>query len=754
MVDLDRIKRNVGKMVDQGAPESDVDAYIAGEGTTVDEVKSFKAAQPDVAVDMAKGFSYGANEGIDATLNMVAAPIRAPINFVSRQLGYGDAIPELELARRANVAGPAETTAGRTAQAVGEVVGGSAAPTAGLLTAGKLAGRGATGILSSYANAPARAVALDATAATGAGLGMSYARENELGPVAEAGAGLVGGFIAPNALNVASRGVNAARGTYGYANRMLTRARNPELAADQDTVDAMLKAGVEPQQLYGQFAPPPSTNLQGRGVNQEKMAEIVSRAGQGEPISDLAREISVAPATLQGYLRQYKQMNPTPRNIADAVQDATNVGAAQPVLRLGRTAYGIANDAEAAGALTTRQNDQYGRSVGIINRAAKNRDYDSTIDAIDDALTTKSKQAYGQAHANAQPFDLLPTIKRYRQQAFESAGQIRENMEKAIDMFFEPVMGPDGKVAKLGQPISDVKRYQAAREGLDHMIETSYHDNKATTLTRKLVGLRKSINAVVRQANPDLAAADDQFSGAKTTQSLLKRGEDLNTRLGSKSDEFFKDYKSLNPEQKEVIRLGFLRSLANKASNPRDGAAVANQFQSPAVRATIRRLFSPDAAPKGATKAQLKQLSSRNKEIRILGEDLIKGLKGEATTTNTLNSITNRGNTQTAPWARDMEVAQQGAELVGDAMTLNWRGVLAKTGRKLATQIGEEQSKRILSNLTETDPSLVLSTLRRLAQQAKTTKERQAYVIALREFGRVGRRSAADFGTAAAVGQD
>ncbi|KAB0680077.1 hypothetical protein [Aureimonas leprariae] len=40
--DLDRIKRNVAKMVDMGAPEGDIDLYIAEEGVTLDAVKAHK----------------------------------------------------------------------------------------------------------------------------------------------------------------------------------------------------------------------------------------------------------------------------------------------------------------------------------------------------------------------------------------------------------------------------------------------------------------------------------------------------------------------------------------------------------------------------------------------------------------------------------------------------------------------------------------------------------------------------------------
>lgn len=42
MADLARIKRNVSKMVGMSAPEADIDAYIASEGVTVDDVRAFK----------------------------------------------------------------------------------------------------------------------------------------------------------------------------------------------------------------------------------------------------------------------------------------------------------------------------------------------------------------------------------------------------------------------------------------------------------------------------------------------------------------------------------------------------------------------------------------------------------------------------------------------------------------------------------------------------------------------------------------
>jgi len=42
--DPERIKRNIKRMVDQGAPEADIDAYLAGEGVTLDELRGGRTA--------------------------------------------------------------------------------------------------------------------------------------------------------------------------------------------------------------------------------------------------------------------------------------------------------------------------------------------------------------------------------------------------------------------------------------------------------------------------------------------------------------------------------------------------------------------------------------------------------------------------------------------------------------------------------------------------------------------------------------
>lgn len=60
--DITRVKRNVAKMVEQGAPERDIDQYIASEGTTIDAIK----AAPSIKMDLS-----ATQAGIAQFVNMV-----------------------------------------------------------------------------------------------------------------------------------------------------------------------------------------------------------------------------------------------------------------------------------------------------------------------------------------------------------------------------------------------------------------------------------------------------------------------------------------------------------------------------------------------------------------------------------------------------------------------------------------------------------------------------------------------------------
>jgi hypothetical protein len=670
-----------------------------------DQFDSYQAKPPESGMDYAEGLARSAAQGATFGFGDELAAGMGSLFGLGPMIGgksYDEILSEVRGQDKAfRERHPVTSTAA-------EIAGGIVAP----LGAAKAIKAAPT-----FLQGAKQSAKIGAGAGAAAGFGHGEGGVGDRVEGATTGA-LVGGTLAPAlthaALPVASRLAGATRDAFNYGGRAIQGVRNPQQAAIDSVADRMVAEGIDPAALRAEIAPKMSSNLVGRNFTEDQLADIVSRGLKGEPTADIGKAYGLHKDTVKSYLDKFREANPTDRNIIDVSKDLVGDGKAAPLSRLGRAAYSLADDGEAAQRLITRQQTQAGRVSNIVDRAGGGRNFDDEIARIDDELGKQSKAAYAQAEANAQPFNLKPVIGKYRRAAFGRAGEIREQMEKAIDGFFEPVMGPKGTVRRLGQPISDMKRFQAARQDLDQMIAKSYHDNKATPLTKQLTKLRQELTGVVRAANKDLALADDLFSGAKSSEKLLEQGSKLTTRLGAPSRQIMEGFEKLKPEQQEMVRLGFLRKLQDMAANTRDGAAVANQFNSPAVRQTIERLFSGD------------------KKMQERGLQLIKNLRQEATTTRTKNDLLS--GSRTAELGGDMEKLSQGAQTAADLATGQVWKVLSNLSTRLTSQIGERGSKEVLDILTQTDPAQLLPMLNKLAASAKTAAQRQAYVTTIRQL--------------------
>lgn len=585
-------------------------------------------------------------------------------------------------------------------------------------------GFGTSGVAKAVGAAPGLLEGVKQSAKVGAGYGAATGFAQGEGGVGErameaAKSAGIGAVAAPAISNVAvplgARVYGAAKDAVKYGNQAVRNALNPDQAAINNVADRMVSQGIDPTAVRAEVAPKPSANLASRNFTEAELADIVSRGLKGEPATDIGKSYGLHESTVRSYISKYRAANPTDRNLLDIATDMSGSGTAKPLTRLARAAHSLSDDGEAAQRLLTRQQTQGGRVANIIDMAGAGRNFDDEVGRLSDVVSNQARQAYGAAEANAQAFDLKPVIGKYRRMAFGRAGELREKTEQAIDALFEPVMGPNGTVSKIGQPISDLKRFQSARQDLDQMIARSMQDGRPTPLTRLLTQLRQDANAVVRKANPDLAKADDLFSGAKSSEGLLERGTSITGRLGAPSRQLLEGFEKLKPEQQELVRLGFLRSLQDKAGNVREGNAVANQFNSPAVKETIERLF-----PKN------------DKQVYKRGQDLIKFLKQEATTTQVKNEVLS--GSRTAELSSDMDKISQGAQAAADIATGQVWKVVRNLGTRLTSQIGEKGSKEVLRVLTETDPAELLPMLNKLAQAANTSQQRQAYVTTIRQL--------------------
>jgi hypothetical protein len=74
MADIPRVKSNIGKMIDQGAPEADIDAYLASEGVSLDQLQGPKGFVAN-AMDFAKSIPRGIVSGLTSAPNPSMVPI-------------------------------------------------------------------------------------------------------------------------------------------------------------------------------------------------------------------------------------------------------------------------------------------------------------------------------------------------------------------------------------------------------------------------------------------------------------------------------------------------------------------------------------------------------------------------------------------------------------------------------------------------------------------------------------------------------
>lgn len=143
MADLDRVKRNIGRMISLNAPEADIDAYIASEGTSVDEVRSFKpaeAAKPEVSrmESLGRGALQGGSFGFSDEIYGAGAGV------VDKLFGSGDFGGTYERERDAvRAANKTAREANPGSYLAGEIGGGIALPLGAARVGAQTAMRGA-----------------------------------------------------------------------------------------------------------------------------------------------------------------------------------------------------------------------------------------------------------------------------------------------------------------------------------------------------------------------------------------------------------------------------------------------------------------------------------------------------------------------------------------------------------------------------------------------------------------------------------
>jgi hypothetical protein len=236
----------------------------------------------------------------------------------------------------------------------------------------------------------------------------------------------------------------------------------------------------------------------------------------------------------------------------------------------------------------------------------------------------------------------------------------------------------------------------------------------------------------IEQFYPTFRDLRRTYASGKMEQDAFDAGVKLSTKLGAKTSDALADFETMTPAQKNIFRDSFGMALRDKAVSTPRGQQVANQYSSQGFRDIIERLF-----PKS------------DKKLYAEGQKLLDELNVERVTTKSKNDIL--AGSRTEELRGDIDVVTTPAEAAAQAFTGNWWGIMRTLGKRLSQQIGTEGAKQSMKILSETDPAKVPAILTRLAQEARTASERQAYVAALNAYKKVGFRSAPAAGTVAAT---
>lgn len=533
MADIARIKGNIAKMIAQNAPEVDIDAYVASEGVSLDDLRKPSAPAPDkyqqAAIDeqaslKAKGIdtgagltrrlAHGATLGADST---ILAAATTPLEMIRQGTfnpveGYNYA-----KAREDQIMGDARKNTGALGTAA-EILGGGVSG-AGLAQGGLTAAR----FLAPEAGLLARS---GASAADAAGLGVFT------------------GAMEGNGL--AERGMNALKG--GLLGGALGGATPAALS------------------LGGAALSPIVSNLRARinptGFAQSQVARGVSESG-------------MTPAQIAGDIRTAANEGQGMFTAADAMGNAGQRLLATTARSPGQARTDVVNFLD---------NRQAGQGRRISNALAEGFDSPQTAAQTEARLTAQrgvdADAAYSAVRAGAGRTDVVPAINQIDRTIGTGPGQTlqaaNDSVEGALRPFRERLarVNPDDfeAVQRIRFDMADAA--QNARQ--------SGYGNRAREIgnaVRELDAAMEAASSGYRQANRNFAQASRDIEAVQTGRQAATRG---------RTEDIIPEFQAQSPQGQGAYRAGYVDPLIQQAQGAAFGANKA--------RPLINDAFADEAA--------------------------------------------------------------------------------------------------------------------------------------------------------------
>lgn len=340
MADIPRIKGNISKMIAQGAPEADIDAYVASEGVSLDQLKApdkyqqaaideqadLKAKGIDSGAGLTRRLAHGATLGADSTI-MAAA--MTPLEMIRRGVGPSEGY-NFAKAREDQIMGDARKNtgaAGTAAELLGGGVSGAGLASQGMTLARFLAPE--AGWLARAGAAAGDAAAIGGFTGAMEGNGLAERADNALKGAAIGGA--AGGILSPGLALLGA----AASPIIGNI-----RARiNPESYARSQVARGVSESGMTPAQIANEVR---AAAAEGQGMFTA--ADAMGNAGQ-RLLATTARAPGQARTDVVNFLegRQAGQGRRLSSALAEGFDSPQTAAQTEAALTAARTAEANAN---------------------------------------------------------------------------------------------------------------------------------------------------------------------------------------------------------------------------------------------------------------------------------------------------------------------------------------------------------------------------------------------------------------------------
>ncbi len=741
MLDVARVKENIGKMIDQGAPESDLNTYLSHEVQSPADLAAYwhgvdvtgdvptvrKAIEAKPAKDQEELFNLWAHHYVDA--EHAADPIGGTVSDAGRAVARGTfvgmAADRLNAAtaaipRALGMDGPSYSEGLAYQQARDDsfdskapvvstalkVLGGVAGGGAGLLASGakslavRTAGRALGGPLATWRPSATLAGRIGQGMANGAvwgGTGGALAtRDGDPTTMLEnAGRGAAMGAGIGAAAGPIVEGLQAGGQKLG----LLARSISPLRAADIANAQTMDRAGMTPASTRAAFqAGQDATGFYGKdGYLPETLSDIWGDAGQRS-----LRDAATIPGRGGTIAKQFLTARQAgSRDIYDTSALPKGV-AAQQVTMGGRE-----------------------RVLDTMARAMKIKGADTAYQTEKSIVAKQSAQAtplYDKAWKSAEAFDLAPMNAKWMALAAQEeagTGRMINSMRRMVDHTRRGSQTPN----LLGEA-DDLRRVDSVKRALDQNYEVAIRDgrnNDARYITMFKHDLMDAVHGGDRAAptlNQGYAAARDAFAGHAAIRNAIKLGRGA---FKDGAEITADEAAQLTPSEMKGFRLGLHEALRNKLGEQPTTGDPTVFLRKPNVAAVI--------------KVALPRTTKTTRPGPQLGE-IIRRESRMSTTHNMVKfgsptASIQEGVADIGAVAKFMErLRKQG--LVATAADTVKDLVMARLAYR-------ESTARVMAHrLTSTDPAIIEGTLRRIERQsgiAARNEVHRALVGVLRQIG-------------------